>query len=211
MAGTALLGHALPAGAQENGDATVLGKIEVSAESDEILVQDGYVAKKDRIGTKLDTPIAKIPQAVSVVTQKQIEDQKPRTLNESLGYTASANPNSFGFDTRYDAFFLRGFQAFYNGMFRDGLRQYNGPSAWFKTEPFGIEGVTILKARHPRSTASVARAASSTSSPSAPRTNRSTRSNCWPASITASRPASTLPVRSTPTAASSTASPASAA
>ena len=108
-------------------------------------MQDGYVAKKDRIGTKLDTPIAKIPQAVSVVTQKQIEDQKPRTLNESLGYTASANPNSFGFDTRYDAFFLRGFQAFYNGMFRDGLRQYNGPSAWFKTEPYGIEGVTILK------------------------------------------------------------------
>lgn len=145
LAGTALLGHALPAGAQESGDATVLGKIEVTAESDEILVQDGYVAKKDRIGTKLDTPIAKIPQAVSVVTQKQIEDQKPRTLNESLGYTASANPNSFGFDTRYDAFFLRGFQAFYNGMFRDGLRQYNGPSAWFKTEPYGIEGVTILK------------------------------------------------------------------
>ncbi|TIV07708.1 MAG: TonB-dependent siderophore receptor, partial [Mesorhizobium sp.] len=95
--------------------------------------------------TKTDTPIAKIPQAISVVTQKQIEDQKPRTLNDALGYTASANPNSFGFDTRYDAFFLRGFQAFYNGMFRDGLRQYNGPSAWFKTEPYGIEGVTILK------------------------------------------------------------------
>ncbi|TKB29459.1 MAG: TonB-dependent siderophore receptor, partial [Mesorhizobium sp.] len=24
-------------------------------------------------------------------------------------------------------------------------RQYNGPSAWFKTEPYGIEGVTVLK------------------------------------------------------------------
>ncbi len=145
LAGTALLGQAWPAIAQESEDATVLGKIEVTAESNEILVQDGYVAKKDRVGTKVDTPIVKIPQAVSVVTQKQIEDQKPRTLNDALGYTASANPNSFGFDTRYDAFFLRGFQAFYNGMFRDGLRQYNGPSAWFKTEPYGIEGVTILK------------------------------------------------------------------
>ncbi|MDX8450404.1 TonB-dependent siderophore receptor [Mesorhizobium captivum] len=145
LAGTAILGQAWPAIAQENGDATVLGKIEVTAESNEILVQDGYVAKKDRIGTKVDTPIVKIPQAVSVVTQKQIEDQKPRTLNDALGYTASANPNSFGFDSRYDAFFLRGFPAFYNGMFRDGLRQYNGPSAWFKTEPYGIEGVTILK------------------------------------------------------------------
>ncbi|TGS85449.1 TonB-dependent siderophore receptor [Mesorhizobium sp. M3A.F.Ca.ET.174.01.1.1] len=144
LAGAAVLSQALPAAAQDSADATVLGNIDVTAESDDILVQDGYVAK-DRIGTKIDTPIAKIPQAVSVVTQKQIEDQKPRTLNDALGYTASANPNSFGFDTRYDAFFLRGFQAFYNGMFRDGLRQYNGPSAWFKTEPYGIEGVTILK------------------------------------------------------------------
>jgi iron complex outermembrane receptor protein len=62
-----------------------------------------------------------------------------------LSYTASANPNTFGFDSRYDAFYLRGFQAYYNGMFRDGLRQYNGPSAWFKTEPYGIEGATVLK------------------------------------------------------------------
>ncbi|MFC3324989.1 TonB-dependent receptor domain-containing protein [Mesorhizobium cantuariense] len=145
LGGAAMLGQSGAAHAQDSETSTMLGKIEVTAQSNEILKQDGYVAKKDRIGTKTDTPIARIPQAISVVTQKQIEDQKPRTLNETLGYTASANPNSFGFDTRYDAFFLRGFQAFYNGMFRDGLRQYNGPSAWFKTEPYGIEGVTILK------------------------------------------------------------------
>ncbi|PSJ62652.1 TonB-dependent siderophore receptor [Mesorhizobium ephedrae] len=124
---------------------TVLQQITVESESDDTLVQDGYVAKQDRLGTKVDTPIVEIPQAISTVTQDQMEDQKPRTLNESLSYTASANPNSFGFDTRYDAFFLRGFPAHYNGMFRDGLRQYNSPSAWFKTEPYGIEGVTILK------------------------------------------------------------------
>src|SRR5690606_6983061 len=130
--------------AQDQG-VTVLEAITVEAESDDILVQDGYVAKQDRIGTKVDTPIAQIPQAISVVTQDQIEDQKPRTLNEALTYTASANPNSIGFDSRYDAFYLRGFPAYYTGSFRDGLRQYNGPSAWFKTEPYGIEGITILK------------------------------------------------------------------
>lgn len=126
-------------------EATLLDRLVVEAESDHILVQDGYVARQDRIGTKVDTPIAEIPQAISVVTQDQIEDQKPRTLNETLGYTASANPNSFGFDSRYDAFYLRGFPAYYNGIFRDGLRQYNGPSAWFKTEPYGIEGLAVLK------------------------------------------------------------------
>lgn len=124
---------------------TVLDVIEIQSESNDILVQEGYVAKQDRIGTKVDTPIADIPQAISVVTQDQIEDQKPRTLNETLSYTASANPNGFGFDSRYDAFTLRGFPSYYNGIFRDGLRQYNGPSAWFKTEPYGIEGLTVLK------------------------------------------------------------------
>lgn len=142
LSGSALLHAQAPLHAQEND---LLDPIVVEAESDDTLVQDGYVAKKDRDGTKIDTPIVKIPQAVSVITQDQIEDQKPRTLNDALGYTASANPNSYGYDSRYDAFFLRGFQAYYNGMFRDGLRQYNGPSAWFKTEPYGIEGATILK------------------------------------------------------------------
>src|SRR5438105_1875066 len=117
LGSAAMLGQSGAAHAQDSETSTMLGNIEVTAQSNEILKQDGYVAKKDRIGTKTDTPLARIPQAVSVVTQKQIEDQKPRTLNETLGYTASANPNSFGFDTRYDAFFLRGFQAFYNGIF----------------------------------------------------------------------------------------------
>lgn len=60
--------------AQDAGE-TVLDSIQVEAESDDILVQDGYVAKADRIGTKVDTPLVQIPQAVSVVTQDQIEDQ----------------------------------------------------------------------------------------------------------------------------------------
>ena len=145
LAGAAVISPLGSAQAQDTENTTMLDTIVVESESDDILVQDGYVAKQDRIGTKVDTPIVQIPQAISVVTQDQIEDQKPRSLNEALSYTASANPNTFGFDSRYDAFYLRGFQAYYNGMFRDGLRQYNGPSAWFKTEPYGIEGATVLK------------------------------------------------------------------
>ena len=145
LASVAMVAPLHAARAQDAGETTMLKPIIIESESDDILVQDGYVARQDRIGTKVDTPLAQIPQAISVVTQDQMEDQKPRTLNEALGYTASTNPNTFGFDTRYDAFYLRGFPAHYNGMFRDGLRQYNGPSAWFKTEPYGIEGITILK------------------------------------------------------------------
>ncbi|MCQ0988935.1 TonB-dependent siderophore receptor [Jiella marina] len=122
-----------------------LDTVEIESESNEILKQDGYVAVQDRIGTKVDTPIVEIPQAITVITQDQIEDQEPRNLNEALTYTASANPYNFGFDTRYDAFRLRGFNAYYNGIFRDGLRQYNAPTALYKAEPYGLEGITILK------------------------------------------------------------------
>lgn len=133
----------LPAFAQEGS--LVLPEITLDAESDTTLVQEGYVPVSSRDATKLDTPIGRIPQAVSIVTQDQIEDQAPQTLNEALGYSSGANPNNYGYDTRYDAFFLRGFPAYYNGYFRDGLRQYNAPTAWFKTEPYGLEGVAVLK------------------------------------------------------------------
>ncbi|WP_273784344.1 TonB-dependent siderophore receptor [Brucella intermedia] len=131
--------------AQDSAQPLVLDTVTIQSQSNDTLVQDGYVAKRDREGTKIDTDIVRIPQSISVITQRQMEDQKPVTLNDALSYTASANPNNFGFDTRYDAFYLRGFPAYYTGMFRDGLRIINGPSAWLKTEPYGIEGITVLK------------------------------------------------------------------
>ena len=145
LACPALLASTAMAAAQDTTQPLVLDTVTIQSESNEILVQDGYVAKKDRIGTKVDTDLIKIPQAISVVTQDQMEDQKPNTLNDALSYTASSNPNNYGFDTRYDSFYLTRYQAYYNGMFRDGLRIINGPSAWLKTEPYGIEGITILK------------------------------------------------------------------
>lgn len=99
---------ALPAVAQEAP--YVLPEITLEAESDTTLVQDGYVPGTSRTATKLDTPVGRIPQAVTIVTQDQIEDQAPRTLNEALGYTAAANPNNYGFDTRFDAFSCAGFR-----------------------------------------------------------------------------------------------------
>ena len=124
--------------AQDSAGGTELETIVLEAESDDILVQDGYVAKSDRIGTKTDTPLVRIPQAVSVVTQDQIEDQKPRTLNEALTYTAGANPTNFGYDSRYDAFYLRGFPAYYTGTFRDGLKRTLRPRGRDHSQGAGV-------------------------------------------------------------------------
>ncbi|MGJ8624143.1 MAG: TonB-dependent siderophore receptor [Yoonia sp.] len=122
-----------------------LGTVYLEAESDDTLLQNGYVAESGRQATRVDTAIRDIPQSVSTVTQDQLEDQQPRTLLDSLGYTSGASVSNFGFDSRYDAFYLRGFASFYNGLFRDGLRQVNGPSAWYQNHPYSFEAVSILK------------------------------------------------------------------
>ncbi|WP_020040604.1 TonB-dependent siderophore receptor [Salipiger mucosus] len=138
------LGAALPAAAQDAGTLD-LGTLVLEAESDATLDQNGYVALSGRQATKLDTPIRDIPQAISTVTQDQVEDQVPRTLLETLAYTAGSSVGNFAFDTRYDAIYLRGFPAYYTGLFRDGLRQVNGPSAWYRNEPYTFEGASVLK------------------------------------------------------------------
>ena len=140
----AALAASHPAYAQE-ADTLDLGTLTLEAESDATLLQNGYVAESGRQATRVDTPIRDIPQAISTVGQDQIEDQEPRTLLDALGYTSGTNVTNFGFDSRYDAVYLRGFSAYYDGLFRDGLRQVNGPSAWFQNHPYTFEGVSVLK------------------------------------------------------------------
>ncbi len=144
LAGLAAFSSASPAFAQDE-NAIDLGTLILESESDETLVQNGYVAQSGRQATRVDTAIRDIPQAISTVGQDQIEDQQPRTLLDALGYTSGTNVNTFGFDSRYDAIYLRGFASYYNGLFRDGLRQVNGPSAWFQNHPYSFEAVSILK------------------------------------------------------------------
>lgn len=136
---------ALSAAHAQNIDALDLGTLILESESDETLVQNGYVAESGRQATRVDTAIRDIPQAISTVGQDQIEDQQPRTLLEALSYTSGASVNNFGYDSRYDAIYLRGFASYYNGLFRDGLRQVNGPSAWYQNHPYSFEAVSLLK------------------------------------------------------------------
>lgn len=142
MGATAIATPFMPALAQ---DTIVLDQIVVEAESDDILVQDGYVATSGRIGSKIDTPLIRVPQAISTVTERQLDDQNPRTLQEAVEYVPGVRVGAYGFDPRFDAFFIRGFEATYSGIFRDGLRQYNSPTGLYRQEPYGLEGITVLK------------------------------------------------------------------
>jgi len=109
------------------------------------LTANGYVAASGRSATKTDTPLLETPQSVSTVTQEQLEDRKPQTLLDAVAYTPGARVGGYGFDPRYDAFTIRGIDVTYTGVFRDGLRQVNSPNGLFRLEPYGLEGITILR------------------------------------------------------------------
>jgi iron complex outermembrane receptor protein len=105
----------------------------------------GYVAANSSAGTKTNTPLIETPQSISVVTRKQLEDRNVQTLKDAINYTPGVTTTAFGYDPRFDSFYIRGFDVTYTGIYRDGLRQGGGNFAIPKIEPYGLESVSILR------------------------------------------------------------------
>lgn len=106
---------------------------------------EGYVAKGARVGTKTDTDLRKVPQAVAVVSREELEDRKVQTLVEAARYTSGVRAGTFGFDPAFDTLFIRGFNVADTGYYRDGLRSLGGTFSVFRHEPNGLDGISILK------------------------------------------------------------------
>ncbi|WP_456657622.1 TonB-dependent siderophore receptor [Bradyrhizobium sp. JR3.5] len=105
----------------------------------------GYVATGSTVGTKTNTALIETPQSLSVVTQKELRDRNVQTLKDAVNYTPGVTTTAFGYDPRFDSFYIRGFDATYTGIYRDGLRQGGGNFAIPKIEPYGLDSVSILR------------------------------------------------------------------
>lgn len=110
---------------------------------------DGYVAEESRTATKTGTPLIETPQSVSVVTRRQMDDQKVQSVSQALRYSAGVAPETR--PGRYDYPNIRGFgspggaDANFVGLM-DGLRlprgvYYIAPSV----DPYMLERVEILR------------------------------------------------------------------
>ncbi|MGK6323210.1 TonB-dependent siderophore receptor [Sphingomonas sp. DT-51] len=117
----------------------------LTARAQDGAADDVIVTGTTATATKTATPLADIPQSVTLLDRRRLEDRASRSLNEALAYVPGVNTASYGFDPRFDAFFIRGFQATYTGVFRDGLRQLNSPLALWRNEPYGIERVAVVR------------------------------------------------------------------
>lgn len=106
----------------------------------------GLIARRTRSASKTDTSILETPQAVSVVTRDQMEEQGANTVAEALRYTPGVHPDPNGYDVRYDWLYIRGFNS-YGTMWLDGLvipgdpLNYSTPTI----NPYSLERVEVIK------------------------------------------------------------------
>ncbi|WP_316668033.1 TonB-dependent siderophore receptor [Ralstonia psammae] len=108
----------------------------------------GFVAKQSAAGTKTDTPIIETPQSISVVTQQQLDDQKPRGISEALNYTSGAFTALVGASNRYDYVALRGFNdSSVDNTLLDGLRLMSDQGSYssFQVDPYFLQRIDVLK------------------------------------------------------------------
>lgn len=131
---------AAPAFAQSAGDAAQ-GEDAAAGDQREIIVtgrNEGYLALDIVRAAKTPTPLVDIPQAISVYTREQIEDQALQDLADVLRYTPGVSSNQG--EGHRDQISIRG-QDTTADFFVDGIRddvQYYRPL-------YNLERVEILK------------------------------------------------------------------
>src|SRR4029453_7294425 len=97
-----------------------------------------YDAKDTRSATKTDTPLKDVPQAVSVITAQQIEDQSLRSIADVVYFVPGASFNS-GEGNR-DTIVLRGNSSTAD-FFVDGVRD----DVQYFRDFYNVDRVEVLK------------------------------------------------------------------
>lgn len=97
-----------------------------------------YGARETRSATKTDTRIIDIPQALTVISEKQVEDQALRSVSELLYFVPGATPGTG--EANRDQFTLRGNNSTAD-LFIDGIRD----DAQYFRDFYNVERVEVLK------------------------------------------------------------------
>lgn len=106
----------------------------------------GYAAKRSATATKTDTPIVETPQSISVISAELIEATGATRLKDALAYSPGVNTSPWGDDSQYDWIYIRGFDAYSPGFYKDGLQLRNSGSwAIWQTENYGTERIELFR------------------------------------------------------------------
>ncbi|MBY5718639.1 TonB-dependent siderophore receptor [Rhizobium leguminosarum] len=145
-----LIGVAVPPAfaqtASEDATATALEPIVIQgAASDSKTDRTSVAAKNSSAATKINTPLVETPRSVSVTTEKEIEQRGAQSIIEAVRYSAGVTTGTSGFDPRFDQVYIRGYNATTVGDYRDGLRQPYINYGMFRTEPYQLQRVEVIK------------------------------------------------------------------
>jgi len=143
---TASLAAALLAGVSSPAFAEIANAADAdavaAAAAEPVIVVTGqrpeYGAKSTTTATKTNTDILDIPQALTVISEKQIEDQAIRSVAELLTFVPGASPATG--ESNRDTFTLRGNSSTAD-FFVDGIRD----DVQYFRDFYNVERVEILK------------------------------------------------------------------
>lgn len=108
----------------------------------------GYTAMTSTGASKTDAPLITTPQAISVITRRQMDDQGALNLNQALNYTPGAFSNFAGAAGRYDTVSLRGFHGGdVDNTFLDGLRLMSDGGSYnaIQVDSWFLERVDVIR------------------------------------------------------------------
>ena len=117
-------------------DEQTLPAVTVKANAEQ---QDGLRATKTRVG-KVEQDPHDVPQAITTVTRKLIEEQEANSLREALRNVSGLSFNAAEGGRSGDNMMLRGFYTF-GDMYLDGIRD----TAQYNRELFNLEQVDVLR------------------------------------------------------------------
>lgn len=101
------------------------------------------IPKDTGTATKTDTPLIEVPQSISIVTARDLQDRGLHAVDEAMWYVAGAQGGVYGMDTRSEWLLVRGFQP---ARYLDGLALPTGTwSGQTRIEPYGMERIEVLK------------------------------------------------------------------
>ena len=138
LAAPALAADTTPA---EQAMATAAASAEAAREGEQIIVQGergSYGVKRTSTGTKTDTPVKDVPQALTVITEAQIQDQQLRSVTDVLYFVPGATPGTG--ESNRDQITLRGNNPTAD-FFIDGIRD----DAQYFRDFYNIDRLEVLK------------------------------------------------------------------
>jgi len=114
------------------------------AKNDTIVV----TSKMQSGATKLETPDIETPQAVSIVTREQFEEQGATSVRQAVTYTPGVYSNQIGASNRFDYIVMRGFSdGSLDNIYLDGLKMMGDTNSHSSlvVDPWFLDSIEVVR------------------------------------------------------------------